>query len=254
MRGETKTEDKWPGEENDAILQAIVSDLEAEFKCLVPAHRLDRQIAVSIRERQSRSVCADGDRHGPRRFRSRLSSAIAGALVAGTLVAAGYRILSPVETALNLSPTTRQIVSRKLGEPLHLSQTIRGFTVSIERAYVSPGMVVIGYTIRGPAGHTFRSFEPFGASNGTQAQIPALRVSRRQLSGTQNSWTTGVENGVEGGVLVYHGLAGYSGKLHLQLDVPAISADEQTGSGPRSVRFLTIPGPFVFDFHLASER
>lgn len=255
MRPETKKEDGRLGQGNDPVLQAIVSDLEAEFKCSVPGHRLDRSIAASIQERQSRLVDADAER--PRRcwFRSRLSSAVVGAIVAGMLVASGYRILSPVETALNLSPTTRQIVSLKLGQRLHLSQTVRGFTVTINRVYVNPSMVVIGYTIRGPAVRTFRSFEPFGASSGAQAQMPTLRISHRELSGTQNSWTSGIENGVEGGVLVYHGgLVGSSGTLHLQLDAPAISAVEQTGSGSSSVRFLTIRGPFVFDFHLRGHR
>lgn len=177
--------------------------------------------------------------------------AVAVAAIA-VLAAAAYPAWALVDQALNLTPTGRLVVSEGLGKRVHVARTAQGFTITVERVYADPRGIIVGYSISGPESETFHSFSPFAGPAYKHVELPVLRNDRgHELPGALASLMTGVDSGANGGVLIYDTGRVFPDEheLRLNLTMQAISAAESVGN-PGSVRFITIPGPFVFRFRI----
>lgn len=245
--------------DNDSEFRSMVSDLTTLYKCPVPTQRIQAVVQSSLSQNRPVSRTAPALNRKWLKWipNMRLEAILPAALAVVFLVAATSAASSLVERALNLSPAAQPVLSGNLGEHVHLSQTVQGFTVTVERIYASSKLVIVGYTIKGPSERSFVSFEPFAGPRSENSRMPTLREHLGvELRGTPNSWTTGVQNGAIGGLLVYDTGTVRAGTrvLHLHLTMPAVSAIERTGNHLNSFRFVTVRGPFVFQLRVPLRR
>lgn len=103
---------------------------------------MDQRVA-----RAGATMARPGRRLWPRRHR-RLVLLVAAAL---TLMGASVT-LSLLQQAAQLMPGWR--VAYDQAEILNLSQTANGYTVTLERGYVDPNQLVLGFVVTGPNGQT----------------------------------------------------------------------------------------------------
>ncbi len=190
-----------------------------------------------------------------------MSRAILLLLVAVTLMGATYSVLSVIDQAFFLDPTTARISEQKLGKEINQSQAVNGFTVSVKRVYADRSVVIVGYTIKGPTGRKFNSLLGWGDLNEASGQqVPTLpiltdldgnsldffgRGSDRDISGV---YGTGVQDGEAGQVLKYKTPALPTGAkdIKLRFRVGKLTAYEQLSGG--KFADITVDGPFTFEF------
>ncbi|MFN8536236.1 MAG: DUF4179 domain-containing protein [Thermomicrobiales bacterium] len=78
-------------------------------------------------------------------------------------------LITSIGQAFGMAAGTNRIVTQHLGKELGVSQTVNGFTVTIERVYADANQIVIGYSVSGPPDRTFNNFLAFGAQRGRTA-------------------------------------------------------------------------------------
>lgn len=190
----------------------------------------------------------------PRRF----SVAMALILASVALVGAGYSVLSILDQAFWMQPSTRQVLLRDLGKAVELPQTTDGFTMTIKRVYADAYQIVIGYNITGPADRIFRGFSfPVGTISAVLTDEQGRQFEPMFGAGA------GIEGDTGGYILTYDGasISPDAKELKLRLEVPALEAIEDvSASGPptadkiecsednKNICFVTVYGPFTYNF------
>jgi hypothetical protein len=136
-----------------------------------------------------------------------------------------------------MDPGTQRIIFDGRGKAVDLSQTVDGFTVSIQRVYADANQITIGYTISGPPGRTFNNFQLFGGYAGAPGRAPTATLPTltdahgHTFTARPTSWGAGVEDGL-GAYLLRYDMAGVPGnptELRLRLEATAIEAIEAIG-------------------------
>lgn len=190
----------------------------------------------------------------PRRF----SVAMALILALVALVGAGYSVLSILDQAFWMQPSTRQVLLQDLGKAVDLPQTADGFTMTIKRVYADAYQIVIGYNITGPADRIFRGFSfPVGTTGAVLTDEQGHQFEQMFGAGA------GIEGDIGGYVLTYDGasISPDAQELKLRLEVPALQAiQDVSASGPptadkvecsedyKNICFVTVYGPFTYNF------
>lgn len=254
-------------EKADVDLVRLVCALDAISAAVQPPVGLrasvERALKEHIAERQEQAVPA-GAFLPPVGLLRRLSVVAAALLALVLLAGAAYAVAPILNRAFGMDPGTRQILQSNLGREVNLSQTVDGFTVTIQRVYADANRVVIGYTVSGPPDRTFNSF---------MFDRPRLSDGEGRALPGAGGLGAGVDTGTGGYLSWFDGSAitGNPVELQLHLEVPSITAIERTGqpptallrdpSSPREgvaiaprideaswIHQLTIPGPFDFRF------
>ncbi|MFN8516170.1 MAG: DUF4179 domain-containing protein [Chloroflexia bacterium] len=259
---------------DEQVDPALVADLDSLHHPVPPA-QLRAAIAQSIAQRAAtmprRSPVA---RRWNRLFppTPRLAAVLV-ALLAFTMLAAAAAplVTSIVDQAFGMAAGTNRIVTQHLGKELGVSQTVNGFTVTIERVYADANQIVIGYSVSGPPDRTFNNFLAFGAQRG---QTPMLvDDTGREFQHSPIGWGAGVEAGKGGYLLLYDAapLGGNPAELNVHLTIGSLDVIERVNGGTQTVAgaaarptaqkggdagpycgpevcIYSVAGPFTFDF------
>lgn len=186
---------------------------------------------------------------GLRRF-SILAGALALILVLG---GAAYQQISGLDAAFRMNPGTEQIVLQNLGTDMDLSQTVKGYTVTVKRVYADMNEIVIGCVVSGPPQLRFHNFILWGEGFHT----PTLTDNQGNVfSAAPLSWGHGVENGRTGAYLeLFQGetIKPNTKALKLHFQIQSVEAIQDIGLVPE-LKSYRVPGPFVFDFTVPMAR
>lgn len=247
------------GESGESDLQRLIDNL-AELHAPEPSPPDVRASIERAIDDRLRSPAILGRRAATGGFRDshRVVKVAALGVSAFVLLGAAPSIRSRVEQALLLGDDTRVIIERDLGSDVSLSQSVHGFTVTIERVYADTDHVIIAYSIAGQPGHTYQNFHPHDVDGSASPTLHDARGNELSLSPT--SWGSGVESGEGGYVLVFDasGVATAEQVLILRLELPALTVIEKHVHGETppmpwarvctgDVCTFTVPGPFTFD-------
>ncbi len=178
-------------------------------------------------------------------------------------MSAGVYAVAPIlSRAFQMDDGLRYIEWAKLGQEVNLSQTVDGFTVTLQRVYADANRIVIGYTVSSPPGQRYANFHL------TQARLIDDKGT------VFSSGVIGVGAGVEAGTGGYvdsfdaAGVQGTPDVLHLRLVtnldiIPLVTAQvspivTRKSEDPSVTIAEVLPqpkgpiiGPFTFDFSVA---
>jgi hypothetical protein len=198
-------------------------------------------------QRASDKPTATPTRQARRRFQPprwvaahRVASIVLAAFLAiGLMAGSVYAVRTLLDQVINSDPGTKQADLEQQFVPVKQSQTIGGFTVTVEKAYADANRVVIAVTVKKPAGHIYNSaFPDFTLTINQGVKLP------------QNSGSGyGNRNGDDAYVDSYDGAAitGNPKTLSLHLELNAIYVAQQDGDNS-TFRSYTVAGSASFDF------
>lgn len=163
-------------------------------------------------------------------------------LVIVAIPVAAYQVIPMIQGVLNADGGVRHVVANKLGQTLNLSQTIAGYTVTLQWAYADANRLVVAYAVQQP--------------NGQSLQRRVLSDSSlSDVAGHPLTFLGGPEN--EGGGAYVEsfdatGLSSRDGQLNLQLAIPLFTALRQRDIANLQATPVVVPQAasrqFVFDF------
>jgi len=155
--------------EEDAALERAVAALDRTYRAALPP-RVGASMDRVLRARMTLTPAARPPSR-PRAVRARRPLGLAAALVAAVVVAGAYAAIASLgDQALQQNPGTRQIAARGLAQPLNLSRSACGFTVTLNRVYADAQRIVLAYTVTGPTGRSLM----LGTSPGLPDAYPIL--------------------------------------------------------------------------------
>jgi len=137
---------------DDRALERLVGDLDrmglASRAAGLPAVH-DMRIADALETRAAAPEQTEGvgSRLRVTVRRHRLFALAAVALCVLTMTGATYAAVPVLTRVFDLGGASR-VIQRHLGEEVHRSQTLAGYTMTIERVYADPNRVLIAYSIR----------------------------------------------------------------------------------------------------------
>lgn len=239
----------------------------------------DQQLRRILDELASREIPADVDlwptirarllnasrARRPARPISRLRWALLFPVLALVMAVTAYAM-----TALwGRMPFWQPVEENELGTALHLSQTMNGYTVTLERAYADANQILIGFTVTGPED---RPVMASGTLRGPDGNVVQELVGTG-LSGQSELLGLSLPPGVQAHVLAFDasGLPATVAELPLRFEVnlvwweePAaggVQPQEPEGTPPaeetdvkrvvvQPMRLNSVAGPFVFDFNV----
>src|SRR5687768_8068425 len=162
MKNDTPIHEKYPdllAGDPDPHLARLVADLDTISTSAQPPPFLPAAIERAIMDRdvttQSHYMKTSWSQRlrswRPRPLRLNAMSATATLLVAVLLLTgAAYAVAPLLSSVFQLEQGLQHIDESKLGQEVYLSQTINGWTMTVERIYADDNRVVIGYTATGP--------------------------------------------------------------------------------------------------------
>lgn len=259
------------GNETDPDLVRIVGRLTSDLSCAYKVDQPSQHLLSFVDEVVHKQAMEPTRGHKllrrspvAGRWPRQVGNLAACLLLAVMLAGAGYAALPVIEEAFNQQPSTREIIANNLGKELNVSQSVDGFTVTVKRVYANTQQIVIGYTISGPSDRTFNSFHyadlPYPP--------PALTDDERTEFHKGEGWSSALQDGTGGFVMTFstRDVNITSSELRLHLEVPAIEAVEiidpndppvasriECDKGDNSLCFVTVQGPFKFDFTVPVE-
>jgi len=164
---------------------------------------------------------------------SRPLAVLVACLLVAVLAGTGYAGMPLTDEHLGSSPATLPIL--QLGKPLHLVQTVQGYTVTLERAYAQSDFVFVGYTISTPPGTLFNNLSPHSTTlSDNQGRELPLRAQ----------WAYGVQGGAEAMMATYRRTDQESEQKSIRLWYTIQSIDTDTTTGAAEMAH----GSFAFDF------
>lgn len=232
----------------------MINDLDALYMAPEPPAHLNASITWAIRERAAERRKAprpqrwfDPGRWMPRRLATVAVSLLAVVILAG----AGYAGLPVLQEAFNMNTGTDEIITSDLGSEVHVSQTVDGFTVTVERVYADPHQIVIGYTIQGPEGRQFNhimAWSEYEDEPAGRAIAPLLTdMQGNEIHGGLAPQGPGMQDGVAAGLLTFDGtvIPDDEVEIDVRLRIKRLSAYERLGND----RFqeVVVDGPMVFE-------
>lgn len=176
-------------------------------------------------------------------YRIAVGASIAASLLFACVVVVGstYASVLPILTRiLNIEPGTRQVLQTNLYQNIHQSQTLQGFTLTLEKAYADSNRVIVGYTITSPPGHQY-------APMLTNALITTAEGLSLPPLGTLGTFDKNL--GATAAPFDASGIVGSPKVLHLHFTIGGFYVDERnviTKDGNDAS--FTLKGPLAFDF------
>ncbi len=194
------------------------------------------------------------------------------------LVLSLFLVIGATAYAVNLwevMPFWRPIEEAGLGQEVHLSQTLNGFTVTLERVYADANQVLVGFTVRGPSdqrvhlteitltddqGTVFPGMLGAGVVNtsdilgvslppGTQGEVFTFDASAVQ--GTPSELKLHLEMALWIPVTDQHATPTVEGEMPAQEPQAQITEGESTtvmATPAQTMRDAFVAGPFTFAF------
>jgi len=167
-----------------------------------------------------------------------LLTLLAALLVAGVAYAAAPLL----DQALSTSPGADQITQGNLGQEVSVTRRACGYTLTVSRIYADANLIVIGFTLGGPAGRRFlpaigQVSQDLPSSDGvpTTVNLPTIAAQGKTLMPVQFG-SSGVLTSDGAQYVAYdtRELSSPSGPLTLRLTVPAIQVFEQLADTPQA--------------------
>lgn len=264
-----------PNERGDALLaeesdlegQQVVAALARVYGTSAPPH-----VHASVHQalRQQRAIPVRDSRHRawwPHWRRRRLAIATAALVGAALLGGGAYAVSSRVDQAFHLAGPrsgTAWIADQHLGQDMHLSQSVCGFTMTVQQAYADANRVLLGYTLAGPPGRHFLY--------GVRAVIPRLATQNGAALAPEMGAGTAASEDQNSEYFSFNarGVAADTAMLRLHLLVPYVEATEVLSAtdpapvaceaaspasvnppdGPATRQREVKVGPFAFDLRV----
>lgn len=235
----------------------IINDLDTFYMAPEPPAYLNASITWAIRERaaERRKTPRSQRWFDPGRWMPRRLATVAVSLLAVVVLAgASYASLPILQEAFNINIGTGEIIASDLGREVHVSQTVDGFTMTVERVYADPHQIVIGYTLQGPDGRAFNHIMAWAEVDGGGANGPQLTdMQGNPFYGGFAAQQPGIQDGVAAGLLTFGGggIPAGTEELRVQLHVGWLSAYERLGDN--HFEMVEIAAPLVFDLTIPVE-
>ncbi len=170
---------------------------------------------------------------------------------------AAFSTKSLGDESLTYVPGLQRIVLEDLGRKVNVTQHACGFTMTVQRVYADPQRVIIGYTLTGPAHHTF----VISSELPPKYPPPVLTDAHGGRLANMAQFVGPATGNAEGQALEFDGsrIATRRGVLTLHLVMPVVQLDEQrfsqtspcaTYTRPTTAtqpRVVIVKGPFVYD-------
>lgn len=141
-----------------------------------------------------------------------------------------------IPAVFNVDAGTRSLIASDLGEPLNLSHTADGYTVTVTRGYADANRVIVAYTIRRTDGEPLGQLRPFTATVTTAQGVVLVDHG-------------GGSRDANGGFLDTYDAAPITGNpsdLTLHLTVPSPGSLLETSG--TSAPVMSASSPFSFTF------
>lgn len=257
MRDNPHVSQAWPEFPNDEL----AGDLNTIYTAAEPPADLRASIHWALRERaadRKREPVTtrrfDPGRWMPRRFATLTISVIAVIV----LIGASYASLPVLQEAFHINSGTDAIVANDLGQEVSISQTVQGFTMTVERVYADPNQIVIGYTLQGPAGRDFNHIMAWSVYDGTpagRAVAPLLTdMQGHEIDGGFAPEGPGMQDGVAAGLLTFDGssIDNSVQDINVRLHIGRLSAYERLGRD--QYQEVVVDGPLEFDLIIPVEH
>jgi hypothetical protein len=219
--------DRYPElEDRDIALVAIVGDLDHVGQmcraATVPAQH-DMRIVHALRERAAERASQDTSRWSPRfLFAQHRSLALVAVMTLSliALVGGAYAAVSTLSSVFHMGAADN-VLTQNLGTRVNQSQTVGGYTMTVERAYADSNRLIIAYTIRPPETGK-RQW------NLTPDNLKVVTASGVELP--DRGYVVASDTGQPDATLQMFDTAGITGNpkiLHLRLTVPWIDGMKQ---------------------------
>ncbi|HVB77379.1 MAG TPA: DUF4179 domain-containing protein [Candidatus Nitrosotalea sp.] len=225
----------------------LESDLSSQFKRaaaqIAAATRLDLDTARPIDWRHHKTGFGSQRKHVLRR-----PIGLATVLVGGAVFLSGtaYAGISLLQSVLQSDPGAATVYQHNLGETLNLSQTRRGVTLTLIRAYADVNRVMITYSVSTATGIT-TNFSGFSTSSSSGQPI-LTDASGQSLTGYDSWFETNSPTHATVGVIVYDAEMAAQSAKDLSLNVAVSGLNMESTSGVR-----TVVGPYTFDLTVPVE-
>ncbi len=166
--------------------------------------------------------------------------ALAAILAVGLMAGSVYAVTTLLDQVIGYDPGTKQVDLEHQYIEVNQSQTIGGFTVTLEKAYADANRVIIAGTVKKPSGHIYNHAMLLGAALTTDQG-----VTLKQIGGDGY----GNRNGNDAYVSWFDGAAinGAPKTLSLHLTATGLDVTQQDGDDS-TVQNYTVPGSVSFDF------
>lgn len=251
-------------ETTDPALLRVAAQLDHDLNLLYTIAEPPPQLITAIRTTAQRQPMRAMHRSAwawlqpLREMPYRLRAATIALLGVVLLGGAGYTLLPVLAEAFGLHTGTQAILTNNLGRDVTLSQTIEGFTITIERVYADANQIVIGYTITGPANRTFNNIMAWGELDQTPghavARSPILTdAAGNEIDGGLGGAQPGMHGNTAAALLTYDGVGidNTAPVVQLHLRIGELSAYERLGDD--QFRDVTVNAPFEFDLRVPVE-
>lgn len=167
------------------------------------------------------------------------SIALAAFLAVGLMAGSVYAVTSLLDQVIGYDPGAKQVNLDNQFVAVNQSQTIGGFTITLNKAYADANRVIIAGTVKKPSDHTYNNASPIAALTTNQgAPLPGL-----------NGVGYGNRSGGDAFVDSYDGAAitGNPKTLRLHLEISGLDVAQQDGDDS-TIQTYTVSGSASFDF------
>jgi len=233
------------GDDNSRIVAALDRTLATTYAAAPPPTVIATIQRLTAERRQQPRQSRFARRFNPARWLPRrlgILPVVLALLVIVAIPVAAYQSISMIQRVLNTDGGMRHVVANKLGQTLNLSQTIAGYTVTLQWAYADTNRVVVAYAVQQPDG---QPLERRVLSDSSLSDVAGHTLTF--LGGPENEG---------GGAYVESfdasGVASRDGQLNLHLAIPLFTALRQRDIANLQATPVVVPQAdsrqFVFDF------
>lgn len=232
---------------SDPALARLVGALDTAYTSPEPpapmraaiGHALRQQATHASSPRAARATSWWPSARLPRRAVVVTASILLAALILG---GGAFAVEPYLANLFNMEPGTQQVLALKLAQPVHVTQQLDGFTVTVEKVYADANNVLVAYVVTLPAGGGYTSamlVDPvastdqgtlgpggmgFGAANQGTSQANMLFFDASSITGTPSQ---------------------------LQVHLTASGLGAIADGGKSDAHQVNIPGALSFDFTVA---
>jgi len=233
------------GEDTSRIVAALDRTLAPTYVAVPPPAVVATIQRLTAERRQHPRQATFVRRFNPARWLPRRLGVLPVVLALLVIVAipvAAYQSISMIQRVLNTDGGMRHVVANKLGQTLNLSQTIAGYTVTLQWAYADTNRVVVAYAVQQPDGQPLerRVLSDSSLSDDAGHTLTFLGGPENEAGGAY------VESFDAAGV------ASRDGQLRLHLAIPLFTALRQRDIANLQATPVVVPHTdsrqFVFDF------
>lgn len=234
------------GERGDPAMTYVIGELDAAYNTAEPPATLRTDLARAVRERaEARQPDTRQAGGGWSRLRlPRRASVIVAAVLAAVLaLGAGAYALEPlISQVFRMEPGTQQILEMKLAQSVHVTRSLGGFTMTVEKVYADSNRVVVGYTVQAPPDHAY---------SGVSLVNAILTTDQGGVLPGSTAFGSGETNHQEAEVAFFDASSITGNPSALQLHLTGDGLGGNVDAGSPSVHPFQVLGALAFDFSVA---